>query len=259
MSRDAGRGVGTGGHRVEALMGTVVSADVRDDADPAAVAAALDEAFAWLRGVEGRFSTFRPDSEVSRLARGEVALGEVSDDLAVVLERCELLRLDSGGAFDVRARGALDPAGFVKGWAVDRAGAILAAAGLANWSLNAGGDVACRGRAGPGEPWRVGVRHPERPGDVVAVVRVPGRGAVATSGTYERGNHIATAPSAGPALASVTVVGPELAWADAFATAAFAMGLGGLDWVEGHDGYGAFATSWDGRGWSTPVFAAWRV
>jgi thiamine biosynthesis lipoprotein len=76
-----------------------------------------------------------------------------------------------------------------------------------------------------GGPWRVGIQHP-RERDRVAAVLEAGDLAIATSGAYARGPHIVNPytlrPPAG--VLSVTVVGPELATADAYATAAFAMG-----------------------------------
>jgi thiamine biosynthesis lipoprotein len=94
----------------------------------------------------------------------------------------------------------------------------------------------------------VGVRHPEV-ADRVAAVLAAGDLAVATSGCYERGEHIVD-PRTGRApqgLLSVTVVGPSLTYADAFATAAFVMGEPGVTWVSGIDGYDALAITEDRR------------
>ena len=143
--------------------------------------------------------------------------------------------------FDVRAHradGRLDPSGFVKGWAVEAAAGILDAAGARNYCLNAGGDVIARGEPEPGSPWRIGIRHPEIP-DRVATILEARDLAVATSGGYERGDHIGDPHTGRPALGllSVTVVGPHLAEADAYATAAFAMGEAGLSWIATLPGY----------------------
>src|SRR5690348_7497238 len=140
-------------------MGTPVIVDVRDDEAPAG---ALDEVFAWLHHVDATFSTYRPDSEISRLNRGEIAEADATEEVRTALARCEELRIETGGYFDARAASqrSLDPSGLVKGWAVDRAAEILERAGLRNFAINAGGDIRLRGRAVPAWSWRVGIRHP---------------------------------------------------------------------------------------------------
>jgi len=217
---------------VEQIMGTAISLDLRGPAIPAT---AIDAAFEHLRDIDARFSTYRGDSEISRLGRGELSLDACSPDVRDVLERCEALRAMSRGYFDIRAHRAdrtVDPSGFVKGWAAEAAATILDAAGAQNYCLNAGGDVIARGEPEPGRPWRIGIRHPELPDRLATVVE--GRDvAVATSGGYERGAHIAD-PHTGRAprrVLSVTVVGPNLSQADAYATAAYAMGPAGLAWI----------------------------
>jgi thiamine biosynthesis lipoprotein len=226
-------------------MGTVITVDVRDpDVEPAA----LEAAFAWFREVDETFSTFRGDSEISRLSRGEITAPECRSEMREVLGLCAEVERRSGGAFDIHAGGRLDPSGLVKGWSVERAAAMLQVAGARNFFIGAGGDVIVRGEPAPGQPWRVGVRHPELADRVAAVLAV-GDLAVATSGCYERGEHILD-PRTGRApqgLLSVTVVGPSLTYADAFATAAFVMGEAGVTWVSGIDGYGALAITEDRR------------
>jgi thiamine biosynthesis lipoprotein len=224
--------------RVEQIMGTAISLDLRAPVvSPSVIETALDH----LRDINARFSTYRADSEISRLGRGELPAADCSPDVREVLARCEELRMLSGGFFDVRAHradGRLDPSGFVKGWAVEAAVAILDAAGARNYCLNAGGDVIARGEPEPGLPWRIGIRHPEIPDRVATVVEARDL-AVATSGGYERGDHIGDPHTGRPArgVVSVTVVGPHLAEADAYATAAFAMGEAGLSWIATLPGY----------------------
>jgi FAD:protein FMN transferase len=188
-SVDRGTPPGRGPHRVAAVMGTVISIDVRDRAVPAS---AVDAMLARLEEVEGRFSTYRPDSEISRIARGELAEGDASSEVRFVLAMCDNLHRTTGGWFDARghrADGRLDPSGLVKGWAVEEAALILEEAGARNYSCNCGGDVIARGEPEPGRPWRVGIRHPDRAGAVARVLAIRDL-AVATSGTYERGEHI---------------------------------------------------------------------
>jgi FAD:protein FMN transferase len=249
--------------RVEQIMGTAIDLDVRD----AFVApAALERAFEYLRSVDEQFSTYKPNSEVSRLMRGEVDEEACSPELREVLDLCERLRLGTEGYFDIRAHrpdGRPDPTGLVKGWSLENAGRILEEAGATNYCINGGGDIVTRGEAAPGHPWRVGVRHPQI-ADRLATVLAVRNGAVATSGAYERGDHVRD-PFTGRAAAgvsSVTIVGPSLTYADAYATAAFAMGPTALAWVAGLAGYDGCSIPADrdgsnGRLAWTPGFETW--
>lgn len=241
-------------------MGTAISLDLREPAIPAA---AVDAAFEHLREIDARFSTYREDSEISRLGRGELSPDACSADVRDVLQRCEALRVTTRGYFDIRAHradGRPDPSGFVKGWAAQAAAAIIGAAGAENYCINAGGDVIARGEPEPGRPWRIGIRHPELP-DQLATVLEARDVAVATSGGYERGSHIAD-PHSGRApdgLLSVTTVGPELSLADAYATAAYAMGPAGLAWIASLPGYaGCMITAERRLAW-TSGFARYKV
>lgn len=218
--------------RVEPIMGTAMRVEVADGHGHEHV---IDEVFDWLAEVDARFSMWQPTSEMSRLARGELSEADVHPDIAEVLGMCEAVRIVSHGRFDIRRHrqdGLLDPTGLVKGWSVDRAGALLRAAGVNDWSINAGGDILVEGRPAPGEAWRVGIQHPHQR-DAIATVVSGSDMAVATSGHYERGHHIVdpTNATATGSLLSVTVVGPTLALADAYATAAFAMGTDAPHWL----------------------------
>ncbi|PWI20929.1 thiamine biosynthesis protein [Streptomyces sp. Act143] len=223
--------------RAEEVMGTVFSFDVRGG-DPGAVTAALERAVAGLHRVDAVFSTYRDDSQISRLARGELTVEECDPEVAEVLELGARAERTSDGWFSLRYEGRLDPTGIVKGWAVERAARQLFEAGATGVSLNGGGDVQLLGTPGPQRPWRVGVADPLRPGGLAAVVSAAGTDelAVATSGTAERGAHIVdprTGRSAVTDLVAVTVVAPSVTWADCWATAAFAMGSReGLRWLE---------------------------
>jgi thiamine biosynthesis lipoprotein len=242
--------------RVEQIMGTAISLDLRDQTVPPA---AVDAAFDHLGDIDMRFSTWKTESEISRLGRGELSAEECSPDVRVVLERCERLRLETRGFFDIRGHrpdGRLDPSGFVKGWAAESAAGILDAAGARNFCLNAGGDVIARGESEPGRPWRIGVRHPELPDRLATVIEARDM-AVATSGGYERGDHIIDPHTGRPpsGLLSVTVVGPDLSEADAYATAAFAMGPEGLTWIDSLVGYAGCMITAERRLVWTPGFA----
>jgi thiamine biosynthesis lipoprotein len=236
-------------HRIEEVMGIPVGIDVRD---AGVKPAALDRAFAWLGWVDATFSTYRPDSAVSRLNAGTLALDDAAPEVRAVLARCETLRLRTRGCFDVRARGSIDPSAFVKGWAVEGVASMLVAAGARNLCVHAGGDVRVRGERAPGQPWRVGIQHPYLRDRTAAVLRARDL-AVATSGAYERGAHIVDPRTGEPpeSVLSVTVLGPDLGTADAYATAAFAMGVEGPAWTAGLGDYEALTILSDGRVLST--------
>ncbi|WP_203689629.1 FAD:protein FMN transferase [Streptomyces sp. SID12488] len=218
-------------------MGTVFSFDVRGG-DPRAVQVALAAAIAGLHKVNEVFSTYRENSQISRLARGEISVADCDPEVAEVLDLCAEAKRVSEGWFSHTYQGQIDPTGLVKGWAAERAARTLMAAGASGVSVNGAGDVQLCGAPGPQRPWRVGVSDPLRPGGLAAVVSAAGADelAVATSGTAERGTHIVdprTRKSAVTDLVAVTVVAPELTWADAWATAAFAMGSRqALGWLE---------------------------
>jgi thiamine biosynthesis lipoprotein len=243
--------------RVEHVMGMPIMVDLRDDC---AGNTAADSLFRWLRFVDATFSTYREESEISRLSKGELALDDAHPQVREVLDRCEELRVETGGYFDVYASASarLDPSGLVKGWSIERGAAILDEAGCSNYAINAGGDIVLRGRALPGPAWRVGIQHPLRRDAVAAVLESTG-GAVATSGAYARGNHVldpfARRPPQG--VLSVTIVGPDLGTADAYATAAYAMGTRGPHWTARLPrGYEAMTILADGRVLTTSGFTS---
>jgi FAD:protein FMN transferase len=198
---------------------------------------AWSEVMADLREVDRMFSTYREDSFVSRLGRGEITVADCPPEVVEVLGLGHRARLESGGAFDVRRRGPdgralLDPSGVVKGWAVERASAWLHALPDTDFCVSAGGDMVCHTDDPASPPWRVGIEDPADPSRLVATVPVR-RGAVATSGSAHRGAHIVDARTgAVPGrVASVTVVAESLTWADIDATAAYALDCEAAAWL----------------------------
>jgi thiamine biosynthesis lipoprotein len=241
----------TGLLRVEQLMGTAVRVQIADPLPGPELDRLAAAAFDWFRAVDARFSTYRADSEVSRVDRGELAVEAASGELRGALATCAQLWRETDGYFDVHAAGRLDPSGYVKGWSVQVASDRLVAAGAGNHCVDAGGDVRVRGRPAGEDAWHVGIRHPFDPLAVAWVLAATDL-AVATSGTYERGPHVLDPRRGEPArhLCSVTVTGPDLGRADAYATAAVAMGEAGLAWLAalaGRTGYQSAAVTADGR------------
>jgi len=246
-------------HR-EAVMGTVVTFEVFTAAPAPELEAALERAVAWLHWVDDTFSTYKEASMVNRFDRGELQIGDCCPELRHIFSLCHRFNEETGGFFDAWASGHFDPSGVVKGWSIEEASRILVAAGLCDHSIDGGGDVRLRGAPGPGPPWRVGVRHPLVPRAYCADLSLD-EAAVATSGTYERGLHVLDPFTGRPAtdVVSVTIVGPDLTVADAYATAALAMGGRAPAWLDGLAGYEALVVSAEGGGWCSRGFEALTV
>jgi thiamine biosynthesis lipoprotein len=229
-------------------MGTVTTFDVFApcDLDRRAIHVAISRARADLRRSDAIFSLWKPDSPASRLRRGEIDEADGPPELAEVLSICRVARDLTRGWFDALAMpGGVDPTGLVKGWAAKRAAALLADSGIANVMINAGGDIATVGNPAPGQPWQIGIQHPARRDALAAVVAV--EDAVATSGAYERGRHLydPKVRRYSARFASSSVTGPDLALADALATAVAVAGHEGMSLIEEIDGYEALSIGCD--------------
>jgi thiamine biosynthesis lipoprotein len=212
---------------------------------------------AELHEVDRVFSTYRADSFISRLGRGEIGLEDCPPSVAEVLDLGAAAERDSGGAFSVRLPGpdgavVLDPSGVVKGWAVERASAALQELTDTDFCLSAGGDMTCRTLDPAGVPWRIGIEDPADPSRIRAIVPVF-TGAVATSGTAHRGSHLVDARTgrAPVGVASVTVVAASLTAADIDATAAYAQGRRAARWLETRPGRSGLVVWADGT--LTPI------
>ena len=224
---------------MRAIMGMPVTVDI-----VGAEIEELDYIFSYFSMVDERFSMYKLTSEMSMINRGEISPVEYSEDMREVLALCEETRTKSAGYFDIRTlEGALDPSGLVKGWAINNAAHLIRSSGFENFWVDAGGDVQTGGKNADDKEWSVGIRSPFNPGEVVKVLYPRGKG-IATSGTYVRGQHIynpLTGDSAPSELVSLTIIGHDVYEADRFATAAFAMGIKGLRFIESLDGFEAYA------------------
>lgn len=240
------------------IMGMPVSVDLRGGSP-----ADFDRAFGVFESADERFSPFKPESELSRINRGELSPLEYSEDLREVLQLSKETNEQSNGYFDIKTPdGSLDPSGLVKGWAIQRAADLLADGGFEHFLIDAGGDMQTAGRNATGEKWRIGIRDPHEEGRALAArVALSGEG-IATSGTYLRGEHIydpKTARAVETPYASVTVIGPNVFEADRFATAAFAMGENALAFIERLPGFEAYAVGKDGAVSMTSGFARYLL
>lgn len=216
---------------VEPVMGTVASIHVHGPAATSApVGAAIAGAMAGMRAHERVFSTYRDDSDISRLRRGEVTIDELDPRVAEVRDRCRAARDATGGLFDAEREGWFDPTGYVKGWAVDDVTArhlepLVRMPGITAVGMNVGGDMRLLRHPESDWVWRVGIADPQDAGRMLAVLALES-GAVATSGTAERGAHILDPRTGMPAagVLSATIVAGDLATADVWATAAVVAG-----------------------------------
>lgn len=217
------------------LMGMPITIEIVGAPD----ASLIDKGFAYLEAVDRRFSTYRTDSEISAINAGQLPVENCSTEMREVFDIASLTRAESDGYFDMRRPdGTIDPSGIVKGWAIRNTARLLASGGATDFYVDAGGDVQSAGCNNDGTEWRAGIRNPFNGGEHVKIVYLKGRG-IATSGTYARGQHIYDPHRPGAPLTdvvSLTVIGEDVLEADRFATAAFAMGVDGIHFIEGRPG-----------------------
>jgi len=242
-------------------MGTVVTIDVYPE--PGATAAQLagarqqiQQACVILHRADEIFSTWQPGSPISRLRRGDITAADAPAEVADVIAACATARDLSGGWFDPWAMpGGFDPTGYVKGWATQRALAVLAgASGVSGAMVNAAGDIASVGQLPAGQRFRVGIADPAAPRQLAEVVELTG--SIATSGSYERGPHLMDPRTRRPVarVASASVTGPDLGLADALATGLAVAGTAGLEFIAAIDGYAALTIGFDGTRGATGDF-----
>ncbi len=187
--------------------------------------------FDYFRSVDARFSTYKDDSEISQINRG-LTPEKWSPEMREIMELAEQTKRQTDDYFNIEHNGRLDPSGVVKGWSIWRASQKLLDAGVNDFYIEAGGDIQTHGHNAKGEKWRVGIRNPFNINEIVKSLQLSGEG-IATSGDYIRGQHIYD-PHGGKlsGVRSLTVVGPNVYEADRFATAAFAMGRAGIEFID---------------------------
>lgn len=242
--------------QVRKVMGTVTSIHVVGGDHPGEdprIVGAVQEVIELLCGVDRVFTTFSEASDIRRLARGEAGVGEVDSMVCEVADLCLAARRDTHGLFDAWWKGWFDPTGLVKGWSVERAVdmylAPLVESGLVEAvGVNTGGDMQLHTSASSSWTWDVGIADPGRRGEVVAHIPMTS-GAVATSGTGERGSHIVDPRTGRPAVSvsSATVVAGSLTQADLWATTACVAGFDDLSWITSAQTTSGLLVAADGR------------
>lgn len=222
------------------LMGMPITVEIRDDKMSEGL---IGEVYEYFKYVEEKFSTYKKNSEISRFNRSEVDETQLSDDMKEVLKLSEETKRQTGGYFNIVTRdGTYDTSGLVKGWAIFKAALLLKQRGCAEFYVEAGGDIQASSPNFTGQKWRVGIRNPFNINENVKILEISNEG-VATSGNYIRGQHIYNPHDyEKPILevTSITVIGPNVYEADRFATAAFAMGSEGINFIENLNGFEAY-------------------
>lgn len=237
------------------IMGMPVVVELVDGSD-----ADIEQAFERFKEIDARFSTYKHESEISRINRGDLSLESASAEMLSVLALAERERVRTGGVFDIRTPdGTLDPSGLVKGWAIREVARLVERLGHHDYWIEAGGDIQINGHDEDGREWRVGIRHPSEHDAIVQAI-APGPSGIATSGTYLRGQHIYD-PRTGRAVdspyLSLTVVGPDVYEADLWATTAFVMGEAGVEFMASMPGFEAYAIDRAGIATMTPGWQSW--
>ncbi len=217
----------------------------------------IDSIFDYFLHVDSLFNIFKENSEISRINRGEVKRNEWSHEMNDVISLCEITKKESSGYFNHKRGDFIDPLGLVKGWAIKKASDMLQKRGCDNYIIDAGGDIEVRGLTFQRKKWTVGIRNPFNRFENIKILNLTDC-AVATSGTYIRGNHIYNPLSPNQLLdetISMTVIGPNVYEADRFATAAFAMGKNGIYFIEKMAGLEGYLIDKNGTATYTSGFA----
>ncbi len=243
------------------IMGMPVTIEITDLPQSHASDVIL-ECMDYLRSVDEQFSPYKESSEVTKINHGLIHEKDWSDEMKEVMNIAEKTKEQTFGYFNVyNNEGMFDPSGIVKGWAIQNIAHITENSGSKHYSMNVGGDIALSGHNTHGKPWAIGIKNPMNTSEIVKVLSIE-RGGVATSGSYERGNHIYNPLYRSDSLddvLSITVIGPTILEADRFATAAFAMGKRGVEFIESMLGFEAYQIDRAGIATQTSHFTNYVV
>jgi FAD:protein FMN transferase len=216
----------------------------------------LDLVFNYFKQVDQKFSTYKKDSEITMINEGKIRQEDASSEMTEILRLCEETKKATNEYFNIEHNGKLDPSGLVKGWAINNAARMLGKMGYTNFYVEAGGDIQTAGTNKTGKPWVIGIRNPFNREENVKIIKASNKG-VATSGTYIRGQHVYNPKKPGDNLAevvSLTVIGENIYEADRMATAAFAMGRDGINFIARLPKMAGYMIDKDARATFTPNF-----
>jgi len=226
------------------IMGMLVIIDIVDSNVDEKI---FEEVFNYLNSIDKRFSPYKTNSELTLYNNKKINKKNLSDDFKQIIYLSEDIKKKTAGFFDILYKGKLDPSGLVKGWAIYNAKLLISEQGYKNFYIEIAGDIEVVGLNHDNKKWIIGIRNPFNKKENVKIVYLSNR-AIATSGTYERGNHIYNPLTNKLAtdIESITVIGPNIYEADCFATACFAMGINGINFLEGLNGFEGYMIDHDG-------------
>jgi len=237
------------------IMGMPVTLEVVDENVDQKI---LNEVFDYFIYIDEKFSTYKSTSEISAINRGEIDIENFSEDMKVIFDLSKETKELTDGYFDIHKKdGTCDTSGMVKGWAIFNGAKILSERGMKNFYINIAGDIQVSGNNIDGEPWKVGIQNPfNKLQESVKTLHLKNEG-VATSGTYVRGDHIYNPKNNHEDMKdiiSMTVIGPNIYEADRFATASFAMGHEGINFIEKLNGFEGYVIDTNGIATMTSGF-----
>ena len=220
--------------QVAQIMGMPITIDIPDYD----VMETFDECFNLLRKIDAQFSPYKKTSELSKFKNGEIEPQQLSKDMRDIKKACDRFTKLTAGYFSAYYDGTFDPTGYVIGWAIRQTANLIESKGLGSYSINAGGDIMMR--SCDDHVWHTGLQHPLNTNQIFGTVSAKNL-SIATSGNYARGDHILNPKDYQPArqLKSVSVIGLDIITADVFATAIFAMGKKGINFIDKQEGYEA--------------------
>ena len=218
--------------RVANIMGIPISIDIPNCQNPEL----FEMAFTRLHAIDDKFSTYKPGSALNSYRRGQAGLDK---EMQRIKKACDAYEGLTNGYFSAYYNGTFDPTGYVKGWSIQEVGDLLKARGITTFLINAAGDImaASSGK----KTWNISLQDPFSRSKTLGAVTLT-NGTIATSGTYERGQHIIDPHTKKTAatLVSASVYGKEIITADVLATACIAMGSDkAIDFMNSQDGYEA--------------------
>ncbi len=240
------------------LMGMPITIEI---ADKNALLSDINEIYEYFKLIDQKFSTYKKNSEISRINGGRLKINDASRDVKLIFKLANKTKKETQGYFDIYHEKKIDPSGIVKGWAIFNAANQLLKKGYKNLYIDAGGDIQSYGKNNKGIDWSIGIRNPFNQSEIIKVISPKNKG-VATSGTYIRGNHIYNPKNNSRVIddiISLTVIGPNIYEADRFATAAFAMGRDGINFIENLSGFEGYLIDKKGIATYTSGFSKYET
>lgn len=240
------------------LMGMPITIEIVDNS---ATGKFFEKAFDYFRYIEKKFSVYKETSEVNQINEGLIKKSEYSKDMKTVFKLSSQTKQKTNGYFNIKKNGKYDPSGLVKGWAILNVAKIIKREGFMNYYVDAGGDIQVSGKNREGKKWKVGIQNPFSLNEIIKTVVLTNQG-IATSGTYLRGQHVYNPFSPKKPITEIvsfSIIGPNVYEADRFATAAFAMGKEGIQFIENLSNFEGYVIDKNGIATLTSGFDKYTI